>query len=877
MDTFARPWLLLVLPAAAAAIVLAERATRSRRGRAARVALRGLVALAATLAAAGLRLPGGRARPACVFAVDVSRSMGDPATERPDLADALLDTFDRFPPRTPRAVVAFASDAHVALGFTQSEDSLTLDGPGMPRPLGTNIAGGLSAAMGLVPSGAPACIAMVSDGRATAGDVLASALECRSRGIPVFALAPAAVDLPDLRVEALSAPTVVEEGRPVPLTATIAGTRSGKVEVVLRRMPGGNELGRAGVRVVAGGRAHAAFEDSPPSPGVVRYEAEVLALGPSAAEGDAFPENDRAEAAVMVSGVPAVLVVSKGGAVADLLEEAKGRFRIARKSPEAVAPSADALAGYACVVLEGLSRDDVTPALESALVTYVRRGGGILATGGPSAFGAGGWRDGEALPAALPVAMSPGPIAKTLLVIIVDASGSMAFRGSPGRSKIEDAREAIATVLQAPELGAEDELALVAFRDEARVLLEPVTMASRDEILDKLQDLKAEGKTSLAAPLEAGLEVLGRSDAKRRIALMLSDGESTVRHTTDELVKIAGRFKSQGWALHILGTNPAERHMKLLRLLARAGGGQSRFESDYAKLKETVGDMIEKAAGTYVLPGLVSVTPVARDDPVLAGLDAFPRLGGLVRTKLAPRAREVLTSGGGEPVLAVRPFGAGRTAAFMSTFGEPWTGEFGRWRRRLRFLSQLLREITPPPPEKGFAIRPRASDRDETVLDITARDTGGAPRDLLALRVELWGATGGDGPERVDAEQVGLGLYRARVPEALGWRRSRTLFARLLMVRDGVEREVLRAPVTLPVPAEVLRTGVDRGALSDIARASGGRLLAGAEELPPTIESLDRRESSDATPYAAAAALVMVVLELAWRIIAGSGVRGGRQ
>ncbi|MHC4249139.1 MAG: VWA domain-containing protein [Planctomycetota bacterium] len=905
MDLFARPWMLVLLPAAGAAIALAEKATRASRGRVPRVILRGIVALAATLAAAGVRVPGGRTGPACVFALDVSRSTGEVA----DTESRLFDVLDALPARTPRAVVAFAADARVALGFEQSDDSLSLAGPGMPGTLATDIAGGLAAALGLVPRGAPAAVVLLSDGRATTGDgttvdmttgdAAPAALACRARGIPVFALATGAVDLPDLRVESLSAPALVEEGRPVPLVATVSGTRSAAAEAVLRRLPGGAEVGRARVAIVAGGRARVAFEDSPPTAGIVRYEAEVSVVDGPALGPDAFPENDRAEAAVMVAGVPTVLVVSRGesgggslvgsrrGAVAELLREAGGRFRTARRPAEAVAPSPDALAGYACVVLEGLSRDDVTPALEAALVEYVRRGGGLLATGGPAAFGAGGWRDGEPLPEALPVGMSPGPLEKTLLLIIVDASGSMALPGSPGRSKIEDAREAIATVLQAPELGPEDELALVAFRDEARVLLEPVPVARRDEVLDTLLELEADGKTSLAAPLETGLEVLGASDAKRRLALMLSDGEPTVMHSPEALAKLAGEFKSRGWALHVLGTNPAPAHIALLRSLAEAGGGTAVFESDYAKLRETVGALVRRATGRYVLPGPVEVAAVSGRDPVLAGLGEFPQLGGLVRTRLAPHARGVLASRGGEPVLAVRPFGAGRAAAFTSTFGGAWAGELGSWPGRLRFLSQLLREITPPPPDRGFTIGAgragrvgRAGgmhDRRGPVLEIAARDDAGAPRDLLALRVELW-AAGAGVPARVEVEQVGLGRYRARVPDELARADSRTLITRLILSEDGSEREVLRAPVTLPLPTEVLMTGVDRGALAEIARASGGRLLAGPHEIAAALETVRGRERRDATPYLAAAALLAIVIELAWRALAGARApaKGGR-
>ncbi len=124
-------------------------------------------------------------------------------------------------------------------------------------------------------------------------------------------------------------------------------------------------------------------------------------------------------------------------------------------------------------------------------------------------------------------------------------------------------------------------------------------------------------------------------------------------------------------------------------------------------------------------------------------------------------------------------------------------------------------------------------------------------------------------------EQIGLGRYRARVPAALAGGRSRTLLARLVLTEGGTEREVLRAPVTLPVPTEILRTGVDLGALAEIARASGGRLLKGPDELTPALETVRGRKRRDGTPYAAAAALLLVILELAWRVVSKGRIKGG--
>lgn len=220
MGLFARPWLLLIVPLGAGLIAWAEFAMRPRpgapgpSGRAPRIVLRGLVALALALAAAGLRLPGGESRPACVFALDCSASLssaGDPAA----VEEAFLDAAGLLPPGTPRAAVAFAGEARTALGFRESEDELDLGAAA--ASLGryhTDIASGLRAALGLLPPGAPGVIALVSDGRATRGEAAAAALECRSRNVPVLALPSSATDLPDFRAERLSAPTVAEEEGP---------------------------------------------------------------------------------------------------------------------------------------------------------------------------------------------------------------------------------------------------------------------------------------------------------------------------------------------------------------------------------------------------------------------------------------------------------------------------------------------------------------------------------------------------------------------------------------------------------------------------------------------------------------------------------------
>ena len=78
------------------------------------------------------------------------------------------------------------------------------------------------------------------------------------------------------------------------------------------------------------------------------------------------------------------------------------------------------------------------------------------------------------------------------------------------------------------QMGERDSVAIVVYAGAAGLVLPSTSGEEKDTILDRATALKADGKTSLAAPMEAALEVLGASSAKKTAVVMLSDGEPTV-------------------------------------------------------------------------------------------------------------------------------------------------------------------------------------------------------------------------------------------------------------------------------------------------------------------------------------------------------------
>ncbi|GAA1855439.1 hypothetical protein GCM10009836_39390 [Pseudonocardia ailaonensis] len=144
-------------------------------------------------------------------------------------------------------------------------------------------------------------------------------------------------------------------------------------------------------------------------------------------------------------------------------------------------------------------------------------------------------------------------------VLIVDVSGSM--RG-------EKVRIAAATVaaLSADLSGAGDQLALVAFWSDAAVLKGLTQVATPARLLDTLLRIPARGLTNVGFGLSVGLAELGRSAARRRTAILLSDA---VHNAGPDPRELARRFPE----LHVLLETDGEHDLPLGRDLARLGRG----------------------------------------------------------------------------------------------------------------------------------------------------------------------------------------------------------------------------------------------------------------------------------------------------------------
>ena len=188
-------------------------------------------------------------------------------------------------------------------------------------PTATDIAAALRLGQAALPSDVQRRIVLLSDGRATIGDLGEELEELEDTGIPVDVVTVGDAATRDAAVAGLDVPRVVRVGESVPVVVKVAATSASSATVVLRR--DGVEVDTQEVALQAGDN-EVRFEDDPGADAgaVVRYQATVT-MG-----GDTIAENDTGFGAVPVEGPARVLVVEgTDGEASTLVNAAHGRRR----------------------------------------------------------------------------------------------------------------------------------------------------------------------------------------------------------------------------------------------------------------------------------------------------------------------------------------------------------------------------------------------------------------------------------------------------------------------------------------------------------------------------------------------------------------------
>jgi Ca-activated chloride channel homolog len=828
-------WLWLIVPAVVIIGLgwLAASRTLPRARRIGSLVIRLVLVTCLVLALAGMRLALPSDRLSVVFLLDASASMLD--ATRDELVEWARASVRDKPEGDTAGVVVFGANALV--DRLPSELSELADPASQPVVGATDVGAAVRLAAAIMPAGTQGRIVLLSDGNDTGGEAEEAIAAAVTRGIRLDVTMPADESAAEVLVDAVDAPNGARVGETIDLSVRVRSTITTD----------------ATLRLLADGATIATRELSL-EPGVTTVPVAVTAesagfhvfravIEPA---DDRFTENNAADAYVLVTGEPQVLVATDDATrAADLVASlTDGSLEVTVVPSTGVPTSLATLAGYDSIVLDNVGADALGDDTMAALQVYVRDlGKGLVMVGGRDSYGAGGYLD-TPIEETMPVYMTVRDRERSpdvAMVAVVDQSGSMADchctgdsrdtanpSGQRGFEKVDIAKEAILRAAEA--LAPTDQLGVVTFNENAHwaVRTAPIDFGALGAGLD----FGADGNTNIYAGLKAAYDDLVRNPATLRHVILITDGWST-SGAYDELL---ADMRAAGITLSTIGTGGGS--AEILRRLAEESGGRYYDAGDATTIPDIFLRETIRQAGEQVVEEDFQPIPSSPSE-ILDGLDAgrLPPLRGYNATTPKGSATVALLTGREDPLLAQWQYGLGRAVAWTSdarqAWATPWIGtpEFGT------LTAQLVAWTLPPRDAEGIDVRFSPAGNGELNVEVTSVDDDGAPRNFYRTILRL--VSPDLEPTQAVLEQTGPGRYAGTV-------RAGDQGAYLVRVAQTFEDETGTdaASRTLglvsPAADEYRRLGVDADALARYAQAGGGVTLDPADET--TMEAVWRHD-----------------------------------
>ena len=689
---FARPLLLLLLPAYIALIYLIDRrgGRRSRRikhrvARVMRCLLTCLCVLA--LAAPSVVLPGGQQ--AVWILADASASARGMQDQMTQSVRTALENKDA---SVNAGVIAFGGNAMV-------EKPLAQDGTynGVTTAVdaqASDLSSALTLASALLPEDAQGRIVVLSDGATE--DVRAAAQQLAARGVTVDFQSFSGDALPDAQISQLNVPSRVYQGQSFTVTVQVTANHdtAGTLVLYQNRTP----VSSREVTLRRGDNTFT-FRDTAADTGVVTYEARLIS------EGDSCAQNDSMGGYVYVQGAPKLLLVEgrqgEGSEMAAMLSAAAMQYETVL--PAQLPYDAEQLRQYDGVVLVNVDYDAADEEQWAALDSAVRvLGRGLTVIGGDSSYALGGYR-GSKLEEMLPVTIDVRnklDLPSLALMLVIDKSGSMSD-GMFGTTRLELAKEA--AMRAAEVLTPNDQVGVIAFDDAAKWVVNLQKAEDVEAIQNQIGTIRPGGGTAFFTALYEATFALMNAQAQQKHIIFLTDGEAG----DTGYLQLCDIMQQNDITLTTVAVGSGA-DQATLRTLAQQGGGRAYAANEFDNLPKIFTKETYLVSGSYVQNR--TFTPVITEQSALTDFEGFPQLSGYLAATEKSLATVSLMSDREDPILAWWQYGAGRVVAFMADSRGAWTSEFLQWDQAAAFYGGMAAFTLPGEEREGQLTTERQGD-----------------------------------------------------------------------------------------------------------------------------------------------------------------------
>ncbi len=793
MIRFLNPYLLIALiPILTASLFL-----MLRKGR--HLILRTVILVTAVLAAASPFLVQQTLTHNVFFLIDRSASV-TLTTNDDDVRTRIQQIMDTSPDAR-FGVIEFAKTAVVSaplgmstlfLGMTSLDESET------------NLRAAANLGLSIVPEGQSNQFVLVSDGHFS--DLVEQPLSLvQLSGIPIFVI-PVGIDLPaDVSLSALSAPVVVQVGRPFSIDVEIAAQQDGPVRFVLYR---DDDIVTVQDLRVNAGTTKLSVTDEMDRPGSSVYQAIVKGTD------DPISANDDLSMLVSSTEMPPVLLVDRleTSYVSRLLDSLGISYSTAR-----AIPPLEVLSDYRQLILASGRLGNYTLTDIETVDHFARQlGGGVLFVNGEHevrGFSHGGVE--ELLPVTFNIPEKTEQ-ASLAIVYLLDRSASMKSRVD-GVEKIDVLKEAAVASINL--LDEEAMVGIIAF-DRVYDWVLPIAPVDFSAVIDALQPMDAVGGTDIYYPLVDALDHLEHVEARSKHVLLISDGK-----TGDEVRDYPGLVRrlnsSPDTTLSAIAVGSAP-NTTLLGTLVTAGGGTLYLADDFSTLPQVSIDATQRLSRERFVTEETEV-----EGRLLNAITAnsIPALHGYV-VSYPKTTADTLLWGGEDPLVSTWRVGLGSVTVLNTDLSGAWSQEWFKW-NGLPSLFEGILATTEPEISATLGLTTSVSfEGSTTSILVDARNEDSTYANFLDIEVKVL---------PIDSTyiltQVSPGLYHTNLPTpAKG--------GYIVQIFDRTRDRSMPVPLSVPYSLEFADIGQDLATLTWIAESSNGVVLGDGASLPKPAERL---------------------------------------
>lgn len=560
---------------------------------------------------------------------------------------------------------------------------------------------------------------------------------------------------------------------------------------------------------------------------------------------DDVPENDQAGQLLPPSSRQVLVLAAEPAAIAGLVGQP---FAVATSVPVDAPTSEEGYLASSAVVLVDPRGDLLAPAASMAIARYVRNGGGLVLLGaGPHSGPAD--RDDPLNQVAALIA-NPYQRQPLHVVVVIDSSGSMAAQASAGQSKFQLASQAVLSL--AKHMTAGDSLAVISYSNVAHFIYDSNGAAPDFRALDDaLRAVVPEGQTKALPALE--LATTSRPAGNRQgLILLVSDLLTEPYDAADaQVVKqvqaVQQSLKDGKWKLSIVAAKSPQDTPEVqtaLGELARRAGAQMVQKEGLAGLAEVFRQFLQQARGDAIARGKFDVTFA----PDVLGL-ARPALGVVDQYILSAGqdASAVLATIGGDPVLAIRQVGLGRSASLALPL-DSGANQGIRAAGLRDLLEATITWSARPADDPRFSCQ--TSERAGRLTIRVQAAEAGTPMNDLELRARM--QAGESSPvAQVRLVQTGPGVYETSLPAPTE--------PGFLAIQRG-QQIVCEQPVLAGGSQEYSAIGANWDNLRKLAQITGGRIVRPAE-LEDLTGQLRRETLTPVWPYLLGLAMLLMLAD----------------